>query len=410
MIYNPPFYKRLFHSTRRFLAKHWLSLMPATQIAITGSQGKTITTRVISNVLSSIGPTVVTDVNLDTIYNVPITAVHVTPWTKFAVFELGIDQPNEMDFHLEIVKPTIGVITGISPVHTDKEHLGSLENLVKEKRKLIEALPQNGYAILNYDDVNVRNMAAYTKAKILWYGTDPKQCDVWADPASVKVSLKGTEFKLTSRAKSRDKNDIALGISTKLIGRHHIYTIMAAFLVYKTVSDSTDFNRFQQILTDLTPLLGRMGVERGPLDTIILNDSLRANPTSTAAGLKTLSQIYHQGKKIAVLAEMGELENPEEEHKKIGKLLSPLAIDVIIGIGPQQQLVINELNKYKTKKIAFYAKDVYDAAEILKKIIKNGDLIYLKGSLFRHVERVLHILEGKKPPPDLILETNEIKY
>ena len=61
-----------------------------------------------------------------------------------------------------------------------------------------------------------------------------------------------------------------------------------------------------------------------------------------------------------------------------------------------------------SEKDAYWAKDVYDATNFLKKIIQKGDLIYLKGSLYRHVERVLQILEGKKPPADLILETSTV--
>ena len=113
--------------------------MPAIQIAVTGSQGKTNTARMIGETLKTIGKTVVTDIDLDTVYNVPITALKIAPWTDFAVFELGIDHQKEMNLHLQIVKPKIAIVTGISSVHTDKEHLGSLENLIFEKRKLLEA-------------------------------------------------------------------------------------------------------------------------------------------------------------------------------------------------------------------------------------------------------------------------------
>jgi len=226
MSYQPNFFKKFFHNSRRLLAKNWLSLQSATQIAITGSQGKTNTSQLIAKALLPLGATVVTDLNLDTIYNVPITALKVAPWTKFAVFELGVDHPGEMDLHLEIVKPKIAIITGISPVHTDKEHLGSQERLIKEKRKLIEALPKEGYAILNWDDENVRNMSKHTRAKIFWYGKDKDYCDVWAD--EVSIGLDGTTFFL------HDKNN-EFKIKTQLIGKQHIYNIMAAYLVFKLV-------------------------------------------------------------------------------------------------------------------------------------------------------------------------------
>ena len=200
-MYQPSFIKKLYHQTRRFLAKNWLQFCHPTQIAITGSQGKTNTSQTLAKVLFKIASTVVTDINLDTTFNVPITALKVTPWIKYAVFELGVDHIGEMEKHLEIVKPKIGVITGISPVHTDREHFDSLENLIKEKRKLIENLPDEksgGVAILNYDDENVRAMAPFTKAKVIFYGSDKKNCHYFFDKNSVKVTLNDTSFKLFS--------------------------------------------------------------------------------------------------------------------------------------------------------------------------------------------------------------------
>lgn len=201
MSYQPKGLKKLYHQTRRLLAKNWLQFCHPTQIAITGSQGKTNTSQTLAKILSQIDKTVVTDINLDTNFNVPITALKVTPWTKYVIFELGVDHIGEMEKHLEIVKPKIGVITGISPVHTDREHFGSLENLIKEKRKLIENLPdekEGGVAILNYDDENVRRMASFTKAKVIFYGSDKKNCHYYFDKNSVKVTLNGTTFKLFS--------------------------------------------------------------------------------------------------------------------------------------------------------------------------------------------------------------------
>jgi len=380
MTYQPPFYKQIFHSFRRLLAQHWLSFQPALQIALTGSHGKTNTTNVLTKVLETIGNTVRTDLNLDTTYNVPITALKIMQWTNFAVFELGVDRENDMDVALEIVKPKIGIVTGIAPVHTDQEHLGSLINVIKEKLKLIEALPKDGYTILNYDDKNVRDMAPFTKTQIIWYGTDKSKCDVWVDPKSVKVSLSGTAFELFSNL----TQSTGLTISTRLIGKHHIYTVMAVYSTLQAIKKlknvTITIEQFSEIIKTIEPLPGRMSVEKGPMETILLNDSLRANPSSTKSGLETVSEIsYNEGRKIAVLGEMGELEKPEEEHKKIGKLIGKLDIDYLISIGSLQKFVVEEAVKSGMRKQnIFLAKDVYEGAHYLKKILNNGDLIYLK--------------------------------
>lgn len=395
MSYQPKGIKKIFHQTRRFLAKKWLSFFKPLQIAITGSYGKTSVTQFLAKILNKNAPTIVTDINLDTNFNVPITALKVKPWTKYLIFELGVDHINEMDKHLEIAKPTIGIITGISPVHTDKEHFGSLENLIKEKRKLIENLPDKksgGIAILNFDDENVKNMASFTKAKVLFYGTDKKNCFVYFDPKKIKITLKGTEFILKYKNKK-------YFFKTKLIGVHHAYNFSAIFTCLINIFNNPKkaYQLIKKSLKEIKPLRGRMSIEKGPLKTILLNDSLRANPKSTDEGLKTFWQInYKKGRKIAVLGIMGELYDPIKEHKKTAETLINFPPDIVIGIGKYRKYTIEELiNLGFPKEKTIYTKDVFEAADILKKILKPNDFIYLKGSLLRNLWRIIKILNNQ---------------
>ncbi|MGB9911170.1 MAG: UDP-N-acetylmuramoyl-tripeptide--D-alanyl-D-alanine ligase [Microgenomates group bacterium] len=381
-------WKQIFHFTRRILAKTWLKFFPhLTIIGITGSYGKTNTTRAITEVLSQKAPTLQTDINLDTIYNLPITILKLRPKHRYLVLEYGVDHKNEMDFHLSLVKPHIGVITGINPTHSDPELLGSLEGIVSEKSKLLKALSKTGWAILNKDDIRVLPMAKVTQAKVIWYGTSPK-ADYWAE--NIKVNFSGTEFTLCHQ-KERIK------IITGLIGRHFVHACLVGAIVGRLVG--LDWELIKKGLKNLKPLKGRLSVEKGPLETILIDDHLRANPASTQAGLETLSELPTKGKRVAVLGEMGELGvMAEKEHREIGKKIAQLKnIDYFLGIGPLQKLAVKEAEKLgKDKNQLFWAKDVLEAGEILKKILKKGDLFYLKGSLLRHTERILLILEGKK--------------
>lgn len=416
-MYHPTGIKKLYHQIKRTLAQRWLNLYHPIQIGITGSQGKTTTSQILAKVLSCLGTTVVTDTNLDTTFNVPITALKVRPWTKFLVWELGVDHIDEMERHLEIAKPTIGIITGISPVHTDQEHFGSLENLIKEKRKIIENLPnknEGGIAILNYDDPIVRNMSLSTKAQVFFYGSDQKNCHYCFDKKSIQISLNGTTFKLI-QPNSTDSTNSQL-ISTKLIGRHFASNLTAVFAVLDIVLKSflksiqpistnstqsnqpSSFSILNHALKKIEPLRGRMNIEKGPLGTIILNDSLRANPKSTNEGLKTFYQIdYKRGRKIAVLGVMGELYDPINEHKKTAETIIKYPPEFVIGVGNYRRYTVNEaIRKGFPKDKIFYSQDVFEAAEILKKIIKPGDFLYLKSSLLRNLWRIIKILKGKQ--------------
>jgi len=380
--------KKIFHQSRRVMAKIWLKINPQiTIIGVTGSYGKTNTTRAIFQVLSEKFKTLQTDLNLDTNYNLPITLLKIRPWHRKAVLEYGVDHQGEMDCHLNLVRPQIAILTGINSTHADEEHLGSLQNIIQEKKKLLLVLPKKGLAILNHDDFHVQQMTDGIKAKIILYGLDKNKCDYWAE--KIKVDFNGTFFTL-------GYDDKKIFMKTGLVGRHFVQNCLAAVAVGLHQDLSTE--QIKKGLAKLKPLPGRLSIEKGPFDSILLNDSLRANPASTLAGLQTLADLPTKSKRIAVLGEMGELgESAEKEHQKIGEEVAKLKIDYLVSVGSLQKLTVQQAIKSGMKKEqVFWAKDVFQAAQILKKILKKDDLFYLKGSLLKHMERILLILRGDK--------------
>lgn len=395
MSYTATGIKKQYHMIKRFLARRWLSLFHPTQIAITGSQGKTTTTEIVTKVLSQFGSTVRTDVSLDTTFNVPITALKVRPSTKYVVWELGIDHPGEMDRHHEIAHPSIACVTSISPVHTDEEHMGSLATLVAEKQLIIEHLPANGVAVLNHDNEYTRQMGMHSKAQVKWFGITP-DCTMWVDMKTIQLTTEGTKAICYLNEGNTSRS---IEITTGFLGGFHMMNIINAYLLCQAAVPDKDITPvFQKVVSELKPLKGRMSIEDGPLDTVLLNDSLRANPESTNAGLAALDQMeYTQGRKIAVIGEMGELEHPKEEHRKTGKHIARLNIDFFVCIGPLRKYTIEEaVNNGVPKEKLHYAEDVFEAAEVLKDLLKPGDLWYLKGSLLRNYNRILKLLRGEE--------------
>jgi len=387
------FLKKVFHFFQRQLAHFWRLFFPKIKIiGVTGSYGKTNTTRSIAAVLKNQYSVLTTDIDLDSNYNLPLTLLKIRPDIKVLVLEYGVDHRGEMERHLKLVRPTIGILTGITPVHSDEELLGSKEGIMKEKGKLLESLPKSGWAILNFDDPNVKKMAHQTKAKIITYGRQPEY-DYWAD--KIKVDQKGTSFLLHYNELGKEKT---IKVRIGLIGEHFVQEALAAIAVGKILGISP--KRGAQMLKKLQPLSGRMSLEKGPRQTTLLNDSLRANPASTRAGLITFAQLKSKGKKIAVLGEMGELGIYEkEEHLKIGSLLGQLKkeIDEVITIGPATKFIIKEAIKagFPSKHL-FWTPHPQAAGKLLKKMLEKGDFWYLKGSRLKHLERIIMILEGER--------------
>lgn len=386
------FLKIIFHKKRRLLAKFWLIFnKQLTVIGVVGSYGKTNTTRAIMSVLSQKYKSLQTDLNLDTIYNLPITILKARPSHKKLILEYGVDHKGEMDSHLSLVKPKIGILTGINPTHADPDLLGSLKGIIQEKSKLVKNLPKDGLLVANWDDKNVRQMIKLSRARVWRYSLKDPEAEFYAK--DIKVDISGTTFKAFIKEKEKNKGFI---VKTGLIGEHFVQCCLAALAL--GFYEGLNQEQIKRGLEKLKPLPGRLSIEKGPFDSVLLNDSLRANPASTLAGLKVLSTLKTKGKRIAVLGEMGELGIfAEKEHQKIGETVSKLNIDYLISVGPLQKLTAQSAIKSGMKKNSvFYAKDVVQAANILKKILKKDDLFYLKGSLLKHLERILLLLKNEE--------------
>ncbi len=380
-----------FHTSRRVLAKIWLqSHAKTTVVGVTGSYGKTNTSVAINSVLSEKFKTLMTDINLDTNFNIPITVLKLKDQEKL-ILEYGVDHIGEMDKHLSLAKPKIAVVTGIAPVHSDSSHLGSLENIIKEKSKLVEALPKEGWAVLNWDAPEVRSMREKTKGQIFYYGLDKDNCRIWAN--RIKVTMVGLEFNLHHK-------DEMVKVKTSLVGKHYVYSCLAAAAV--GILSEMPLSLVARGLEKLQPLEGRMSLEAGPKNSILLNDSRRANPASTVAGLQALKDLPAK-RKIAVVGEMGELGDWEEKgHRQVGKEAGLLKPDYLIAVGPLTKFIAQEAEKSMRKGSVIWVNDVFEAAGVLTGILKKGDLVYLKGSLLKHLERIPLIMEGKKVDPDEI--------
>jgi UDP-N-acetylmuramoyl-tripeptide--D-alanyl-D-alanine ligase len=384
-------FKDIYHNLRRLAAKIWLATHRNVEvIGITGSYGKTNTAQAIATVLESRFTVLQTDLNLDTRYNIPITVLKLGSHEKL-VLEYGIDRPREMESHLAVARPKVAVITGITPVHADREHLGSIENIIKEKGKLASSVPTDGWVVINWEDQLARRIADVASGKVFFYGRNRHHCQLWA--SHLRTDFKGTTLKLHFQGQTHIVN-------LKLIGKHHAQTAMAAVAV--GLISGLRWREISSGLAKLRPLPGRGNLEAGPRETIILNDSRRANPASSVAGLQTLADLSAK-RRIAVLGEMGELGKYEEEgHRQVGHKVAETKPDYLICVGEATKFIAQEARKGIKKERVLWVKDVFEAAGTLSGIIKKGDLIYLKGSLLKHLERIPLILEGKEVDPDEI--------
>jgi UDP-N-acetylmuramoyl-tripeptide--D-alanyl-D-alanine ligase len=264
------------------------------------------------------------------------------------------------------------------------ERAGSQEAIAQGKAELVEALPAapDGVAILNYDDLWVREMADKTSARVFYYGLDP-QADLWADQVE-GLGLDGIRFRLHYR------NEV-LHLRVPLIGRHSVHTVLRAAAI-----GLSEGLAWQEIISGLrsghTQL--RLVAVRTDNDALLLDDTYNASPQSTLAALNLLAEM--KGRKIAVLGDMLELGPYEYNgHWKVGIRASSVA-DVLITVGERSLTTAAAARQtgYPTKNLKEFD-DTEQAVDYLRQILQSGDVVLVKGSRGMHMDRIVATLEAQ---------------
>ncbi|KKS70629.1 MAG: UDP-N-acetylmuramoyl-tripeptide-D-alanyl-D-alanine ligase, partial [Candidatus Daviesbacteria bacterium GW2011_GWA2_42_7] len=305
--------------------------------------------------------------NLDPILNIPMTLLKMKPGVKKAIFEMGIEYPGEMDFYLSMVKPATGIVTRISFAHS--QFLGSLEEIVKEKGKLIRQLPKEGFAILNWDDINVRKLAKETEAQVIFFGTSSKECHVWA--SNIKIENNLTSFELNYGVERVE-------VTWKLLGRHFIYSAMAAASL--GISLGLSLINIKKGLEKVEPAPHRLQLLEGLNGWLVLDDTYNSSPVALGEALEVLNELPAR-RRIVVLGEMRELGSYSEGlHRQLAQNIYKDKIDLVFLGSGDAVFIADELLK-----LGFPPERVeanLSNSQIVSKVIRaigRGDLVLIKG-------------------------------
>ena len=253
------------------------------------------------------------------------------------------------------------------------------EHIAQAKSELVQALPPDGVAILNYDDRLVRGMAEMTRARVMYYGLSPK-ADLWASHIQGR-GLEGIHFRLHYGGET-------LHLRVPLLGRHSVHTALRAAAVGLVEGES-----WQEIVEGLqcgSPQLRLVAVE-GVKDCTVLDDTYNASPQSTLAALTLLDEL--EGRKIAVLGDMLELGTYEVEgHRKVGLRVID-SVDVLITVGELAKIIAREARRWGMEADAVHMLDSNDQViALLQDIIEQKDVILVKGSRAMHMEEIVMAL------------------
>ena len=358
-------------------------------VGITGSVGKTSTKEAVSAILGTRQPVFKNYGNYSGRFGLPVSLGKLTEEQRIAVLEMACDSYDELRHMADITRPKIGVVTAISESHLAS--FGTLEQIAREKARLVEALPPAGMAILNADDPRVCAMAQCTRARVLTYGLDP-QADLTA--TQVSTSSKGTELVV-------HWGEEIVPLRIPLVGAHHAYTALAAVAVGLVYGLSWD--DIARGLESVRPLPGRTRLLSGVSGCRLLDDSYNATPTSALAALAALRDLAAE-RRLVVLGDMSQLgDYAEEGHRLVGRRCAEVA-DIVVTKGELARLAAGEAIRagMSPNRVHVTYTD-HDVLRVLENELGQGDLVLLKGSAEARLERVTSsLLREPERAPNLL--------
>ena len=360
------------------IARFWRRKLDLRVIGITGSVGKSTTKEMVAEVLGTRYRTLRSPGNLNNEIGLPLTILRLGPGHERAVLEMGFYVPGEIQFLCDIAQPQIGVVTNVGTVHA--ERAGSQEAIARGKGELIQSLPSDGVAILNFDDPWVRKMEEKSKARVFFYGLSP-EADLWADQIE-GLGLDGIRFRLHYQGE-------VLHSHVPMIGRHSVHTALRAASV--GLNDGLAWQEIFEGLSHGHAQLRLVAVRSGN-GALILDDTYNASPESMLAALNLLDEM--DGRKIAVLGDMLELGQYEKQGHEIVGMRAAQVAKVLLILGPRGHMIADAAQRagMKSAQILEFEKPEL-VVDWLNQNLTSNDTVLIKGSHGLRMDRITAALE-----------------
>ena len=361
------------HVALQELAKAHRARRRARVVGITGSCGKTSVKEMLGHVLQAAMPTVRSPKSYNNHIGVPLTLFQIQSKTKAAVVEIGCSEPGEIGQLSRIADPDVAIVTCVAEAHLSG--LGTVGGVAKEKGSLVANLRPKGVAILNGDDEACVAMADATDARKVfvrldreadWFATEPRFCGM------------GTTFLLQGERP----------VTMPTLGTHSVYN--ALFTIAAATELGMDLDAVLAELGSLSPTSRRLEPKVAG-DITIFDDTYNMNPASARAGLRALSGLQGDGRKLVVFGGMLELgARSAELHHALGADIAGADIDVLMTVGEDAELIgTGALDAGMPRRAVVAAPDVHAAEDLLADLLRPDDRVLCKASRRFELDRLV---------------------
>jgi UDP-N-acetylmuramoyl-tripeptide--D-alanyl-D-alanine ligase len=348
------------------LARAWRRALGAQVIGVTGSSGKTSTKDLLFAILSPDRRTAASRVNRNTEIGLPLEILAAPARTEVLVLEMGMRGAGQIAELAAIAEPDVAVVVNVGTAHL--ELLGSVEAIAAAKAELIAALPPHGTAVLPAgEELLEPHLREDVTTVTFGPGGDVRLID--ADGEHVEIDLAGTPVSLE------------LPFTQAYMRLNLLAAVAAARAVGVTAQ-----GRIDAVIS-----AGRGERRDLPGGVTLIDHCYNANPVSMRAALEDLAVSAAPGRRlVAVLGDMLELgPRAREFHLEAGREAQQLGVGLLVTVGPLAAAMASRFSRE-----AHSVADAAQAAALVPTLVREGDVILVKGSLSVGLEAVCRALSG----------------
>lgn len=400
-------------------------------IGVTGNAGKTSAKEIIGAVVGRIKKVRIAAGNLNNELGLPLTIIggwddeyytkgpSILFWAKVLssgclalfkpqdypevlILEYGADQPGDIRRLAQKFKPHISVITIVGDVPVHVEFFKEADAVADEKANLVKVLSMSDFAVLNHDDRRVMEMKSKTKARVLTYG--------FGQGATIRAS----DVEYTSNEEGRP-----VGVTFKLNEGSHFAPVriegsLGKSQAWSSAAAAAVGSILGMNLVDISEAIsshhgpkGRLKILQGIKNSNIIDDTYNASPASTRLALETLRDVPAL-RKIAVLGDMLELgEHSEKAHRDIGIFANETS-DILVCVGLQAKFIAASASGKLLPDKIFIFNNSNEAKLKVKELIREHDLILVKGSQGMRMEKIVEeIMADPSHKKDLLVRQSK---
>ena len=337
-------------------------------IAITGSAGKTSTKELTASLLATRYRVFRNKGNLNNHIGLPLSLTELTAGYDMAVVELGMNHAGEIRALVGIAEPDVRVWTNVGDAHIG--FFGTREAVAAAKAEILEGATASTLSVLNADDPLVMAAARGAVGRIVTFGASPA--------ATVRATtIEDRGFEGCKLGVMTPAGPLRLNLS--LPGRAQVMNALAAIAVAQAYG--IDARAIEDSLAAAAPV-PRRGSLMARNGVTVVDDTYNASPAAMDMMLETLAAT-HASRRVAVLGEMKELgEAARELHERCGRTAAGSGVDLLVAVGGPvvDGLAAGAIAGGIPGSHIYRFENSHDAAAPVKRLVRPGDVVLVKGS------------------------------